>query len=254
MHAMFRRHPLPLALAIAEKALLEFSNQWLAGLQPQLSLETSKDGQIWVTSRVAAGDVPTQASAAHHRHHAEEATEGVGEALRHPHPRRRGPSYQRRLLRRAAARTAAAKADKAVQTEPEEPADEAVQSATPCRQVAAEVLPAPVQPHHLNFWSRLRDELCPDTDYSTPVQDVLPHHSLHVPHQGRGSRPHIPQVDGNSTLSLHQDQDQQERVCPHEHTQDVSSIPCDNCEETFNTKEELELHTELHPNPIQLHI
>ena len=232
MHAMFRRHPLPLALAVAEKALLEFSNQWLAGLQPQLSLETSKDGQIWVTSRVAAGDVPTQASAAHHRHHAEEATEGVGEALRHPHPRRRGPSYQRRLLRRAAARTAAAKADKAVQTEPEEPADEAVQSATPCRQVAAEVLPAPVQPHHLNFWSRLRDELCPDTDYSTAVQDVLPHHPPHAPHQGR---PHIPQVDGNSTLSLHQDQDsdQQERVW---------SCKCCRYEQFFDTEQDLHQH------------
>ena len=40
--------PLPLALAVAEKAIHEFSNQWLAGLQPQLSLETGPDGQILV--------------------------------------------------------------------------------------------------------------------------------------------------------------------------------------------------------------
>ena len=57
MHPML--HSIPLALAVAEKAIREFSNQWLAGLQPQLSLETAPDGQIWVNSRVAAGDVPT---------------------------------------------------------------------------------------------------------------------------------------------------------------------------------------------------
>ena len=84
MHAMLR--PLPLALAVAEKAFREFSNQWLAGLQPQLSLETSKDGQIWVNSRVAAGDVPTRALVVRHRHHAEEAPGHCqgGEALQHP--------------------------------------------------------------------------------------------------------------------------------------------------------------------------
>ena len=42
MHPMLRL--LPLALAVAEKAIREFSNQWLAGLQPQLSLETAPDG------------------------------------------------------------------------------------------------------------------------------------------------------------------------------------------------------------------
>ena len=109
------RCPLPVALAVAEKALCEFSNQWLAGLQPQLSLETSEDGQIWINSRVAAGDVPNQAPVVHHRHHAEEALEAAGEPVRHPHPRRRGPAYHRRLIQRAAARTAAAKNDKAVQ-------------------------------------------------------------------------------------------------------------------------------------------
>ena len=213
MHAMIRR-PLPLALAVAEKALLEFSNQWLAGLQPQLSLETGKDGQIWVHSRVAAGHVPTRALVV--RPHAEEAPGRcqAGEALQHPRRHRRGPSYQRRLLRRAAARTAAERADKAVQTvsEPVEPADEAVQPHNTA-QVAAEVLPAaPVQPNQQNFWSSLRDELCPDTDYSTAVQDVLSRHPPHLPHESRGSSHHIPQVDGNSTLSTY-DQDQcQERV------------------------------------------
>ena len=63
--------PLPLALAVAEKAIREFSNQWLAGLQPQLSLETGPDGQILVNSRVAAGDVPTRALVV--RHHDAEA-------------------------------------------------------------------------------------------------------------------------------------------------------------------------------------
>ena len=51
--------PLPLALAVADKAFYNFSNQWLAGLQPHLSLETGPDGQIRISSRVAAGDTPT---------------------------------------------------------------------------------------------------------------------------------------------------------------------------------------------------
>jgi hypothetical protein len=161
--------PLPLALAVAEKAFREFSNQWLAGLQPQLSLETSKDGQIWFNSRVAAGDVPTRAVV--DRHHAVEEAPGRCQAVQHPRPRRRGPSYQRRLLRRASARAAAETAEKAVQTAVEtveQPAGEAVQ-ADPPTQVAAEVLPAQAQPHQENFWSLLRDELCPDMDFDAAV-------------------------------------------------------------------------------------
>ena len=209
MHAMLR--PLPLALAVAEKAFREFSNQWLAGLQPQLSLETSKDGQIWFNSRVAAGDVPTRAVV--DRHHAADEASGrcqAGQAVQHPRPRRRGPSYQRRLLRRASARAAAETADEAVQTAVEtveQPAGEAVQ-ADPPSQVAAEVLPAPAQPHQENFWSLLRDELCPDMDFDAAVQGVLPCHP--PPHQSCGSSPHIPQVDGNTTL---QDQDQERNIC-----------------------------------------
>ena len=53
--------PLPLCLAVADRAMLTFSNQWLAGLQPRLVLETGPDGRIWVTSQVEAGDAPTQA-------------------------------------------------------------------------------------------------------------------------------------------------------------------------------------------------
>jgi hypothetical protein len=98
--------PLPLALAVAEKAIREFSNQWLAGLQPQLSLETGPDGQIWVNSRVGAGDVPTRALVV--RHHTAEAPDcrQAREAVQHPRPRRHGPSYQRRLLRRAVTKCA----------------------------------------------------------------------------------------------------------------------------------------------------
>ena len=57
MYAKLR--PLPLALAVADQAIFNFSNQWVAGSQPQLVLETGPDGQIWVSSRVEAGDVHT---------------------------------------------------------------------------------------------------------------------------------------------------------------------------------------------------
>ena len=77
--------PLPLALAVAEKAIREFSNQWLAGLQPQLSLETGPDGQVWVSSRVAAGDVPTQALlVCHHAAEAPGRREAGEAAMAHP--------------------------------------------------------------------------------------------------------------------------------------------------------------------------
>ena len=150
--------PLPLALAVAEKAIREFSNQWLAGLQPQLSLETGHDGQVLVSSRVAAGDVPTHALVV--RHHAEEAPgrREAGEAAERHRPRRHGPSYQRRLLRGAAAREAAAVADKAAQIV--EPADEAVQLAPPTKQVAAEVLPLTQSIVNIFLKSRLKLVCC----------------------------------------------------------------------------------------------
>ena len=101
--------PLPLALAVVDKAIFDFSNQWLAGLQPQLMLETDRDGQIWVSSRVVAGDTPTHSKLVLRRH-AEEAEAGARQAgdagLRRPH--RHGPPRHRRCLRREAARAAAA--------------------------------------------------------------------------------------------------------------------------------------------------
>jgi hypothetical protein len=225
--------PLPLALAVAEKAIREFSNQWLAGLQPQLSLETGPDGQIWVNSRVAAGDVPTKTLVV--RHHDAEVPGRcqAGEAVQRPRPRRHRPSYQRRLLRRAAAREAAAAGDEAVQSvvETVEPADEAVQLAPPA-QVAAEVLPAPA--NQQNFWSLLRDELCPDTDYSTAAQGVLPRPPPYVPHLSHVSSPNIPQLDG-STLS-YQDQDQ-------DHGEErVWSCKCCEYEKFFETEDKLHQH------------
>ena len=58
----------------------------------------------------------------------------------------------------------------------------------------------------------------------------------------------IPQLDGEySPLSQQQYQSEHSQSSPHKHIQGVSSIHCDNCDETFNTREELELHTELHP-------
>ena len=44
----------PLPLAVAERAMREFCNQWFAGLKPQLCLETHPNGQILVSTTVAA--------------------------------------------------------------------------------------------------------------------------------------------------------------------------------------------------------
>ena len=43
---------LPLPLLIAEKAMQEFVRRWLAGMEPQLLLETNQDGIILINSSV----------------------------------------------------------------------------------------------------------------------------------------------------------------------------------------------------------
>ena len=116
---------------------------------------------------MAAGDVPTRALVV--RHHAAEAPGRcqAEEAIHRPRPRHHRPAYQRRLLRRAAAREAAATAGEAAVTADEavqkslDPAGEAVQLIPPTqvaeqaaqphtqsRQVAAEVVPHFPQPSH----------------------------------------------------------------------------------------------------------
>ena len=114
---------IPLALAVAEKAFREFQNQWLSGLQPSLSLETAPDGQIHVLFKViaGAGDATGQHEVALHRGGVDEQARCLA-AKASQRLRRRSPSYRRRLLKRAAARAAAADtvtAVKLVQTEAE---------------------------------------------------------------------------------------------------------------------------------------
>ena len=156
MHANLR--PLPLGLAVADKAMFNFSNQWLAGLQPQLFLETGPDGKILVSSRVVAGDVPTHANLVLRRH-AEEAEEDpvhpqrqAGGAGHRHRPRRNGPCQQRRRLRREAARAAAAAvtADKAV--EKDEPTVETTDKAEKFVPVSAagKVAKSPTRPGHIS--------------------------------------------------------------------------------------------------------
>ena len=117
---------LPLALAVAENAMREISNQWLAGMQPKLSIETSPNGDIVVCSSVKAVNVLPHAARRVVLDHAEEASgQHHHSQLLCPHQRQKSPSYQRRLRQRAAAR-AAVTAEQAVQTITE------VSSTCPC--------------------------------------------------------------------------------------------------------------------------
>jgi hypothetical protein len=205
--------PLPLALAVADKAFYDFSNQWLAGLQPKLSLETGPDGQIWISSRVVAADVPTSTKLVLRRP-AEEA------GPRH-RPRHHGPSQQRRRLRREAARAAAATAEKTVEKAVEKAAEKEndarpspekdAQSLPPnYSQVAVaaaeEALPANLQPSHLHDqnlrqtdFRSVVDELCPDGVYHAAGQAV------HLPPLSPDLQsPNIPQVDGQEEIGERQ--------------------------------------------------
>ena len=159
---------IPLALTVAEKAFREFRNQWLSGLQPNLSLETVSDGGIHVLFKVVAvaGDATGQHEAALHRGSVDEQAR----CLFPQHHRRRSPSYRRRLLRRAAARAAAddtaaksSTAEKFVQTEAENlsgntPYPDPV---FPCM-LAVEAEQQPQQhPQYLP-----QDEVCSDESYA----------------------------------------------------------------------------------------
>ena len=199
--------PLPLALAVADRAFYNFTNQWLAGLQPMLSLETGRDGQIWISSRVVAGDVPTSANLVLRRPPAEEAGH-------HHRPRHHGPSRQRRRLRREAARAAAAeeaaekrisvvKTGKASENDDALKDDQALPNYTQVAVAAVEeALPAKVQPRHLHDqklgqsdFRSLVDELCPDGVYYAAGQAVqLPP----LPPELRSTN--IPQVDGQEDV------------------------------------------------------
>ena len=148
---------IPLALAVAEKAFREFQNQWLSGLKPSLSLETASDGQICVIFKVVAG--------------AGEQERCLAEKVPQ-HCRRRSPSYRRRLIKRAAARAAAADtvmkratAVKFVQTEAEN-TPLYPDPVLPCRlAVEAEHHGAEHQPqHHPQYLPQ--DEICSDETYA----------------------------------------------------------------------------------------
>ena len=99
----------PLPLVVAERAMSEFRHLWLKGLQPQLCLETSPDGEICVNARVIA----------------DYSSPAMPKPLLNPQPhvykpRRKSPSKIRRQKRRALARAVAygpnrVQADAAVQ-------------------------------------------------------------------------------------------------------------------------------------------
>ena len=86
---MVTHYPHP--LAVAERALREFCNLWVSGLQPLLYLDTSPNGQIRVRSKV-------EAQVLHQP--------GPGPRV-NLLPRRSTPSRQRRRVRSARAEAAA---------------------------------------------------------------------------------------------------------------------------------------------------
>ena len=176
------RQTIPLALTVAEKAFREFRNQWLSGLQPNLSLETASDGEIHVLFKVVAvaGDATGQHEAALHRGSVDEQARCL---FPHLH-RRRSPSYRRRLLRRAAARAAAddtatksSTAVKFVQTEAENntPYPDPVLPCIPA--VEAEQQPQ----HHPQYLPQ--DEVCSDESYaeSLALPQLHGHNDSDVP-------------------------------------------------------------------------
>ena len=178
--------PISLPLAIAEKAMREFCNQWLSGLQPVISLETASDGQIHVLFKVVAGDVTGQHEGAQHR----ELVRGQAGKVEPQQPCR-SPSYRRRFLRRAAARAAAAEAlvmkqstaEKFVQTVDECQIVPPHRPDTVCPRMLAEEAEHLSQ-HHSQYLPL--DEVCPDQTYAESLPSIT-----------------IPQLDGHDVGHVH---------------------------------------------------
>ena len=209
---------IPLAISEAEKAMHEFCQQWLSGLQPCLSLETAPSGEIRVCSRVIAGDAASlQPRDVHHA--------DAGKAQK----RHRGPSYHRRLQRRAAARKAAAAcklADKAIQ-------------------VVSDVSTLPLiehQPPQPLTFPIPRDELCPDKDYVLPAHDQDVRHQHHLVDTDT-----IPQLDGHGEAE-EQHRHEDHGTCEADEWINPNPVTglwvCRCCEyaHSFPTEDDLKLH------------
>ena len=162
----------PLPLFVAERAMYEFRHLWLKGLQPQLHLETSPDGQICVNARVIA----------------EYSSPAMPNLLNHqPHdykPRRKSPSQIRRKKRRALAR-AAAPGPNQVQ------ADVAVQAVHGAADKAVQVSTIPVQTKPLVRSVAVQERLCCDDIYENNYQADLPSLASVMPQPTREQPPEV---------------------------------------------------------------
>ena len=145
---------LPFPLLIAEKAMQEFVRRWLAGMEPQLLLETNQDGIILINSIVKTPSKLQQ--------HVPELDPMM---LLNPYMLHRGrpsPSRLRRRKRREMCKKTRETLDKSTNTE--EINDENVLEKTP-------VLNYPdlsqVPPNHLQHRN-------PGANVQTELQDTLP--------------------------------------------------------------------------------
>ena len=104
--------PFSPALRLAEKALREFSCQWLSGLQPQLFLETNRNGDVLINLKVVASNHNYQPDYQQHGEHAAEASHQEGHGGCHsqhqagPVRDKNSPSRRRRRARRETTRFA----------------------------------------------------------------------------------------------------------------------------------------------------
>ena len=162
----------PLPLVVAERAMWEFRHLWLKGLQPQLHLEMSPDGQICVNAGVIA----------------EYSSPAMPNLLlnHQPHdykPRRKSPSQIRRKKRRALAR-AAAPGPSQVQ------ADAAVQAVHGAADKAVQVSTIPVQTKALVRSVAVQERLCCDI-YENNYQADPPSLTSVIPHPNREQPPEV---------------------------------------------------------------
>ena len=159
----------PLPILVADRAMCEFRSLWLAGLQPQLHLETSPDGHMHVSTRVAAVySFPVWPN--QHPHSPQYQQEHK--------TRPKTPSQIRRKEKRALARKARTLGSSAVHVEKAtQSLNKAVQASLEISEAAMQTQPPVVSTTAAQTDLNCDDFLDPDENYqSTPTsqQPCLP--------------------------------------------------------------------------------
>ena len=222
---MSQPHP----VKVAEQAVREFFQQWIAGLQPSLLLQTKTDGEILLSSRVTTG-VP------------QPAEQIVQDRVQRKH-HRVGPSQLRRRARRAQARGKVAEQAAAAPSLPQQPPCVAGTAAA-AKSLDASVQASQIHPVTVNIAVQAVPQTPQLVDTAVQVGDAQHKHHQHAtrrvidqfcPDQEQAEQAFpspIPQLDGG-----YMGRSRNQFKSP-------DTPQCKDCHKVFETRDDFKWHCE----------